>query len=88
MKLYHGTTEKAWSSIQKDGYIKPSNGEIYMNPKASVAKSFGDVVLEVDFDDDYLKNEIDNYRVDYMRRTKDYIFSQKINISEVKIYNL
>lgn len=57
MKLYHVTNEYGWSQIQKSGYLLSKNGDIYFHPIATVAKSFGDIVIEFEVDDNIL-NEL------------------------------
>lgn len=86
MKLYHGTTQEAWESIKKKGYIFSKKKDIYTNVKPNVAKSYGDVVLEINIDDNILKDKIDNDKVDYRKSVHDYIFYEKIPISLVKLH--
>lgn len=46
--LYHGTTEKAWESIQKDKLLKfGSRHNVHLTSTLDVAKERGPVVLEV-----------------------------------------
>lgn len=64
MTFYHGTTEKYWTEIQKEGilygrrYVTNNNGSIvkeverctYLATTIDEAKCYGSVILEVEYD--------------------------------------
>jgi len=87
MKLYHGTTQEGWESIKKCGYIYSKKKDVYTNVKPTVAKSYGDIVLEIDIDDNILKDKIENDKVDYIKSVHDYIFYERIPINLTKVYD-
>jgi RNA:NAD 2'-phosphotransferase (TPT1/KptA family) len=86
MKFYHGTTQEAWELIQKSGYIFSQKKDVYTSIKSNVAKSFGNIVLEINIDDDIVKNKIINGEIERRKGYNDYIFYEKIPIELVKIY--
>jgi hypothetical protein len=89
MKLYHGTTQEGWEGIQKCGYIFTKNkfgGNVYTSKKLNVAKSYGDIVLEINIDDNILKSKLANDEIDYRKSCGDYIFYEKVPIGLVKLY--
>lgn len=86
MKFYHGTTQEAWESIQKSGYVFSKNKEVYTSTKPNVAKSFGDVVLEIDINKSVIQEKIKCEEIEKRKGYNDYIFYKKIPMELVKIY--
>ena len=67
MTFYHGTTEKAWAQIQKEGMLfgkrdAPSR-VTYLALTKEEAECYGSVVLEVEYNP-YLHKEMNNYSPD------------------------
>jgi hypothetical protein len=75
MKFYHGTTEKVWKLVQKEGVLwgynmhKEPDGTTrrgyrytYLTPEINVAKGYGDVILEIEYEP--VGKGIDNYGFD------------------------
>jgi hypothetical protein len=75
MKFYHGTSEKTWMAIQREGVLwgynmyKEPDGTIrrgyrytYLTPEIDVAKGYGDIILEVEYEPIGVDGrDIDNY---------------------------
>lgn len=51
MKLFHGTTSRAWERIQVEGLKGSGFGIVYLTPLIEEARNHGDVVLEVETGD-------------------------------------
>ena len=75
MKFFHGTTEANWEKIQKEGVLwggdswHKTNGKegyryTYLTPDIKVARMFGNVMLEVEYEPVGNRNGIDNYGFD------------------------
>lgn len=103
MKAYHGTTKENKESILKDGFridIPPRKGRmhgdaIYLTTRKKWAKEFGDSIVEVEINDDYLEYFYDgeeywNLWEDFMRETlypfqtiEEYIFDKMAIFKEL-----
>lgn len=61
MKFYHGTTKEIWELIKEEGVLwgKHSYRYTYLTPEIEIAKAYGNVILEIDYDP--VGKEIDNY---------------------------
>lgn len=69
MKFYHGTNQHGLEETQKQGFLlhkrvidvfKNVSPCTYLTPLLSVAKDYGDIVLEVEYDP-YKNPEMNNY---------------------------
>lgn len=72
MKCYHGTTEENWKKIKKEGILfggdtyHKTNGNsgyryTYLTPEYDIAKNFGEIVLEIEYEPVGVGSGIDNY---------------------------
>ena len=72
MKFYHGTSEEKWKLIQEEGVLwgyRIHDGHktldyryTYLSPHLDVAKEYGDVILEVEYEPVGVDGRgIDNY---------------------------
>ena len=96
MTFYHGTSEERWALIQKDGYLwgyRVHNGEptlgyryTYLTPDIDIAKKYGDVMLEVEYEPVGINGEaIDNYGFDPPKGMTCWQFSVFVPISLNKV---
>jgi len=72
MKFYHGTSKKAWDSIQREGVLwggdtwhrtggKSGYRYTYLTPHIEVAVRYGSVLLEIDYEPQGVGSGVDNY---------------------------
>ncbi len=84
MIFYHGTSQKNWESIKKEGVLfgvrDASSRCTYLVTEQEEAKMYGDVVLEVNYDP--FKNPGDNNYCDGCWQVRVY---EPIPISEIKV---
>ena len=70
MKFFHGTTRENWLKIQEDGVLwgghDPPEGHrhTYLTPDIEMARKYGDVVLEVDYEPQGAGSGVDNFGFD------------------------
>jgi hypothetical protein len=64
MIFYHGTSKENWKKMQKEGILF-GTGEnyryTYLTPEIEIARKFGQVVLEVEYEPIGAGSGIDNY---------------------------
>lgn len=63
MKFYHRTTEASWKLIQEEGVLWGihSYRYTYLSPSKDIDKSYGDVLLEVEYEPKGVGSGEDNY---------------------------
>lgn len=75
MKFYHGTSKESWEKIKAEGILFGGDGYhnrndkkayryTYLTPDISVAKKYGEVLLEVEYTPVGAGSGIDNYGFD------------------------
>lgn len=91
MKFYHGTSEKKWKKIQKEGILwgynihKKTDGTkyrgyryTYLTPFINVASEYGDVILEVEYNPIGIDGRgIDNYCFKHEIPKEEYLNSAR-----------
>ena len=64
MIFYHGTSEENWKKIQREGILFGqglSYRFTYLTPLIEMARSYGNIVLEVEYEPVGVGSGIDNY---------------------------
>ena len=103
MKFYHGTTEDNWNKIKEEGILyggytfHKTNGKegyryTYLTPDIEMAKKYGNILLEVEYNPIGVGNlinskTIDNYGLNPPPGEECWQFSVfiPINIDKVKV---
>lgn len=75
MRFFHGTNQESWLKIQQEGVLwggdtwhktggKQGYRYTYLTPEIEIAKEYGDVILEIEYEPKGVGSHIDNYGFD------------------------